>query len=343
MLHLAYLPREHQSKCPQVSKFYNTSREPWPILATLVPCAISSFSSPSDAAPGSSWSSVGPTKRSSEIRRTLASNPNDPEGLEIEGLCHLRRRDLPRALEALQRALAAQPENAHPHYLYGFALRESGRTAEAEAPLGEALRRCPDEPVYLRALAELKSELRAHADALALALRATEVAPERGANFVTLGFVASAAGDKARAREAYERAVALDPADYRGLEQPRLPRPRGGPPAARQVALPPGAASGPARRAGAAQPRAAFDAGGRAALPVVGRRARRADARAGPRAGVQAVDDCAGAGGAAGGSWALFARGGHLGRGDGARRCVGWARRRWCRWRSAPAPPGWLI
>ncbi len=148
-----------------------------------------------------------------EIRRTLASNPNDPEGLEIEGLCHLRRRDLPKALEALGRALAAQPENAHPHYLYGFALRESGRTAEAEPPLGEALRRCPDEPVYLRALAELKSELKAHAEALALALRATEVSPERGANFVTLGFVASAAGDKAQARAAYERALALDPAD----------------------------------------------------------------------------------------------------------------------------------
>jgi Flp pilus assembly protein TadD len=148
-----------------------------------------------------------------EIHRTLASNPNDPECLEIEGLCHLRRRDLPKALECLQRALAASPENAHPHYLYGFALRESGRTTEAESPLGEALRRCPDEPVYLRALAELKSELRAHAEALVLALHATEVAPERGANFVTLGFVASAAGDKARAREAYQRALALDPAD----------------------------------------------------------------------------------------------------------------------------------
>ena len=39
------------------------------------------------------------------------------------------------------------------------------------------------------------------------------MAPERSANFVTLGFVASAAGDKRLAREAYERAVALDPAD----------------------------------------------------------------------------------------------------------------------------------
>ena len=148
-----------------------------------------------------------------EVRRLLASVPNDPESLEIEGLCHLRRRDLRAALAVLARAIAAAPDAAHPHYLYGFALREAGRAREAEAPLGEALERSPDEPVYLRALAELCSELGRHGEAVTLAGRATEVAPERSANFVTLGFVASAAGDKGRAREAYERAVALDPAD----------------------------------------------------------------------------------------------------------------------------------
>src|SRR5439155_7946892 len=122
-------------------------------------------------------------------------------------------RDLPRALEVLGRAIAASPDVPHPHYLYGFALREAGRAREAEPPLGEALKRCPDEPVYLRALAELTSELGRHAEALALARRATEVGPERAANFVTLGFVASSAGDKLLAREAYERAVAIDPSD----------------------------------------------------------------------------------------------------------------------------------
>jgi Flp pilus assembly protein TadD len=148
-----------------------------------------------------------------EIRRALLSNPNDPECLEIEGLCHLQRHDTAQAIATLQRAIAQAPELAHPHYLLGFALRESGQSRAAEAPFGEALRRCPDEPVYLRALAELSSELGRHAAALDLARLATELGPERAANFVTLGFVASAAGDKPLARTAYERAVALDPAD----------------------------------------------------------------------------------------------------------------------------------
>jgi Flp pilus assembly protein TadD len=148
-----------------------------------------------------------------EIRRVLAHHHNDPESLEIEGLCHLRRRDFPQAIAVLARAIAAAPEAPHPHYLYGFSLREAGRTREAEVPLGEALKRCPDEPVYLRALAELTSELGRHGEALTLARRATELAPERPANFVTLGFVASAAGDKRLARESYEQAVALDPSD----------------------------------------------------------------------------------------------------------------------------------
>jgi len=148
-----------------------------------------------------------------EVRRVLATAPNDPESLEIAGLCHLRRRELPAALDTLGRAIAAAPDVPHPHYLYGFALREAGRAREAEAPLGEALKRSPDEPVYLRALGELCSELGRHGEALTFARRATEVAPERSANFVTLGFVASAAGDKSLAREAYERAVALDPSD----------------------------------------------------------------------------------------------------------------------------------
>ncbi|HZS37820.1 MAG TPA: tetratricopeptide repeat protein [Polyangia bacterium] len=148
-----------------------------------------------------------------EVRRALAISPLDPEALEIEGLCHLRLSDYPAALGSLGRAIAEAPDGAHAHYLYGFALRESGRAGDAEAPFRDALRLAPDEPVYLRALAELYADLGRYPEALASARRATEVAPERAANHVTYGYVASAAGDKQLARAEYERAVTLDPND----------------------------------------------------------------------------------------------------------------------------------
>jgi tetratricopeptide (TPR) repeat protein len=80
-------------------------------------------------------------------------------------------------------------------------------------PYREALRLSPDEPVYLRALAELHSDLGEPGEALPLAQRAVEVAPDRAANHVTYGYVASAAGDKELARREYEQAVTLDPSD----------------------------------------------------------------------------------------------------------------------------------
>jgi Flp pilus assembly protein TadD len=148
-----------------------------------------------------------------EARRFLAENPNDAEGLELEGLSHLRLGDREEALASLGRSIAQGPERAHPHYLLGFTQRELGRSSLAERPFQESLRLSPDEPVYLRALSELYSDLGRHPEALGLARRATEVAPERGANHVTYGYVASAAGDKSLARAEYERAVELDPTD----------------------------------------------------------------------------------------------------------------------------------
>jgi tetratricopeptide (TPR) repeat protein len=148
-----------------------------------------------------------------EIRRALAINPNDPEALEITGLAFIRLKRHAEALEPLRGAIAGSPWNAHPHYLYAFALRELGRHAEAVNPLESALRLTPEEPVYLRAMAELYADLRNFDEAMAAAARAVEVAPDRAANHVTFGYVASAAGKKPLARAEYEKAVELDPSD----------------------------------------------------------------------------------------------------------------------------------
>jgi Flp pilus assembly protein TadD len=147
-----------------------------------------------------------------EVSRGLTQTPNDPELLELLGLCHLRLHDLAAALLALRRAIQAAPVAPHPQYLYGYALKESGNLSEASAAFATALQMAPEEPVYLRSAAELCADLGRFGEALSLARRATAAGPDSAPNFVTLGFVASAAGDKALARAAYERAMALDPA-----------------------------------------------------------------------------------------------------------------------------------
>jgi tetratricopeptide (TPR) repeat protein len=162
-----------------------------------------------------------PADALAESHRLLAENPNDPEGLELEGLCRLRLGEREEALKSLGQSIAQGPERPHPHYLYGFTLRELGRSHEAPKPLQEALRLSPDEPVYLRALAELYSDLGRHPEALALAKRATEVAPDRAANHVTYGYCASSSGDKALARGVDRRQDLTQPARSRNRDPHR--------------------------------------------------------------------------------------------------------------------------
>jgi Flp pilus assembly protein TadD len=147
------------------------------------------------------------------LRRARAQGDPSPELDELEGLALIRLQDAKGALVALQRGLKVAPERSHLHYLWSFAVRSEGRWEEARAAIRQALRLAPDEPVYLRAEAELLSEGKEHAAALASAHAAVRCGPDRAANHVTLGFVASAAGDKALARTSYERALALDPED----------------------------------------------------------------------------------------------------------------------------------
>ena len=148
-----------------------------------------------------------------EALRILTRDPADPDGLELLGLCRIRQGDAGEARRLLGQAIARLPERAHLHYLMGFAAGLQSDLGEAERGLTEAVRLEPEEPVYLRALAEHWADRRRPAEALPLAERAIAVDPERGSNHRTLGYCASAAGNHELARTAYERAVHLDPHD----------------------------------------------------------------------------------------------------------------------------------
>jgi Flp pilus assembly protein TadD len=146
-------------------------------------------------------------------RKARANGDHTAELCELEGLGLIRLQDYKAALEALALGLKQAPERPHLHYLWSFAARSEGRADDARAAIAEALRLSPEEPVYLRAEAELLSDRKDHAQALKSAKEAVRCGPDRASNYVTLGFVASAAGDKAFARTSYEKALELDPED----------------------------------------------------------------------------------------------------------------------------------
>lgn len=154
-----------------------------------------------------------PRAAAREVLRALAQDPRDGEALQLYGLCLIRAGDVKEARAVLADAIGVAPTEAHNHYLLGYTERDLGEEAKAEAAYREALRLSADEPVYLRALAELLAGQKRFAEALELARKAVSLGPEKANNHVTLGFVASASGDRALARRCYEEALRLDPND----------------------------------------------------------------------------------------------------------------------------------
>ena len=116
------------------------------------------------------------------------------------------------AVEAYRKAIPMAPASALPNALLGQALNRLKRPAEAEKAYREALRLEPDNFRVANNLAVLLAAQKSGLDdALAMIRRALEREPNRATYLDTLGLVQQARGDKAAARQAFERAVALEP------------------------------------------------------------------------------------------------------------------------------------
>ncbi|MBN8284335.1 tetratricopeptide repeat protein [Zoogloea sp.] len=116
------------------------------------------------------------------------------------------------ALEAYRRAVPMAPSSALPHALVAQTLQRLKRNGEAEKAYREALRLEPDNIRVANNLAVLLATQNSGLDeALSLARRAVDKEPGRGTYFDTLGLVLQARGDAAGARQAFERALSLEP------------------------------------------------------------------------------------------------------------------------------------
>ena len=116
------------------------------------------------------------------------------------------------AIAAYAAVLELQPGYARAHFLMGLACRER-RRPEAEQQLAAALRAAPG---FVDARTALANELREHGrcdEAVELCKRGLSAAPEARALWRALGLAELACERNARARVAFDRALALDPGD----------------------------------------------------------------------------------------------------------------------------------
>jgi tetratricopeptide (TPR) repeat protein len=116
------------------------------------------------------------------------------------------------ALADYDRAVALDPATAALAYARAMCLSALERTAEALAELERVAEAASDQPAYLRALGDLRTQAGQADAALAPLSRALELEPT-ASGYSTRGQAHEALGDTGAAIDDYDRAVALDPAD----------------------------------------------------------------------------------------------------------------------------------
>ena len=128
-------------------------------------------------------------------------------------LGHLEREsgNLPAAIGALHRAAALTPDDTQTISLLGAYLTQAGRAREAVDLLEPYSRREPPDPQLVTARALALASVGRTADALAALSGACERDPTNAMLRVDAGTVYLMAGNRRRAREEFEAALALNP------------------------------------------------------------------------------------------------------------------------------------
>lgn len=148
---------------------------------------------------------------------TLATERSgrDPEPWDNLGAVRLARGDARAAVEAFQRACELSPGTARYRSDLGAAQLAAGAPRDAVASFEAAAAAAPDDPVVLGNLGYALSLSDRPDEALA-SLRRAAAMPGRTATIEdNLGLVLLRRGDRAGAREAFQRAVTLSPDDPR--------------------------------------------------------------------------------------------------------------------------------
>lgn len=150
-----------------------------------------------------------------ELRRLLASNPEDADLWASISRAHIGLEEYQQAYEAALSVVRADPSSWIGHLYASLALAGLGRAEEALRAAIESTRVAPTQWVAHSQVAEVASGLRRHrATAWAAANRAVELAPLESNAHATMGLVALRARDRKVAERALNEALRLNPQNH---------------------------------------------------------------------------------------------------------------------------------
>lgn len=146
-----------------------------------------------------------------ELRRELASEPNDPVAHALLGLCLSEAERYPEATREAEAAIGLAPDLPFVHYALARVLLDRERPDEAEARIQEAIRLDPEDPDYWATLARIRYGQRRWRDTLEAADRGLRVDPEHAGCTNLRAMALVQLGEREAAGAAIEGALARDP------------------------------------------------------------------------------------------------------------------------------------
>jgi eukaryotic-like serine/threonine-protein kinase len=141
--------------------------------------------------------------------RAAVLDPSSPRVIVSMGRIYAGTGRTDDAVAAFQRAMALQPHDDEVHRLLGRVFERAGRAKEAQAAYERALAIRPGSWHNHSELGAFHFGAGRYADAAVSFRRVTELAPDNAWGFVNLGAAYHAQGDRTRALEYYQRAVAI--------------------------------------------------------------------------------------------------------------------------------------
>lgn len=146
------------------------------------------------------------------VEAELREHPDDRDLNGWRAQCLIGEKDFARALEAANRLVAVAPDDEWGHRICSIALDSMGQDAEATRAAAEAVRLAPELwQGHARYAMAASTVTGLSDDALRAAHEAVRLGPHEAGTHYTLGYVSQIRGERTTAREAYRRALAIDP------------------------------------------------------------------------------------------------------------------------------------